>query len=89
MIIDREAGIVDKVGNVIERKTKITDEEQASMMEMECLIAEIGNGNGDAQFFLEVKNGQAEGKIEMYGSWERVGFLRFLKQVVYEMELLN
>jgi len=72
-----------------EKETVLKDEDPASLANFECVIGISDGGNGGSEFRLKVFDGQAEGEIKMFGVWERSRFLPFLKQVVYEMELLE
>lgn len=60
-----------------------------SATDLHCYFKPKNGSDHGAKFILEVSGGQAEGKIEMHGDFERDGFLPFLKQVVYELELID
>ncbi len=71
-------------------KTTIIHRDPASLTDFECIIyGKEQGGDSSARFVMKTYNGQAEGRIEMCGEWERNAFFPFLKQIVYEMELLD
>jgi hypothetical protein len=56
----------------------------------------VGEGNASCHFLLEINGGQVTfnttkygGSLEMFGEWERECFLKLLKQIVTELELIE
>lgn len=73
-----------------EDKTIIKDHWTNSATDVECIIEKKGDGNSSSFFSLKIKDGQVENcNFEMYGEWEREDFLNLLKNIVYEIELLD
>lgn len=71
------------------KKTTIKDSWESSSSDANVTI-ENGDGNSGCHFALEITGGQIqEGRIEMYGEWERADFIKLLKQIVVEMEEIN
>lgn len=71
--------IIDKSDSI----TKITMEACASASTYECTIhPDNGGGNSSAYFSMEIEGGQASGKIEMHGEWERRELKDFLETVI-------
>jgi hypothetical protein len=78
--------IRDKKGTTIESPLV------ASGVDMNCFIGRTGGDNADAVFYLGIPTGgqvQLGCDLDMCGPLERADFLPFLKQIVYEMELLE
>jgi hypothetical protein len=73
-------------------ETIIEDELVASTSKVKCIIGKTGSDSLDAKFELHIEEGVQvfEGcHLRMAGPMERDDFLKFLKQIVIEIELLD